>query len=196
MASKTGLNRNLGGWTCFLVDLYRIMLMFWKTVFWILDNIVVVYYPWGSWVIWVGAKISVQLVIYMHQTKTLSPSAEQGGPRLQKHFGEGHMRMLYFIVSGQAFPQNTKLLAWSLGDINYFFEKEICLWSLKAAASNLIIKWIWHIPPEVVFHARFESGRTAICDGIINRPLMLPWCPSIVKSKILFPSTSWHFSKV
>lgn len=83
----------------------------------------------------------------------------------------------------------TQLLVWSLGD------KYLCLkrfvWSLKAATSNLIISWIWHIPPEVVFHARFEFGCAAICDGIINRPLMLPWCPSIVKSNILFSSTGY-----
>ena len=45
----------------------------------------------------------------------------------------------------------------------------------------------------MVFHARFELGCAPICDWIINRPFVLPWCPSFVKSKILVSSTTVCF---
>lgn len=48
---------------------------------------------------------------------------------------------------------------------------------------------------EVVFHARFKLTRAPICEWIINRPLMLPWCPSFVRSKILVSSTIVFFWK-
>ena len=50
-----------------------------------------------------------------------------------------------------------------------------------------VVKYTLEI--EVVFHARFKLTRAPICEWIINTPLMLLWCPSFVRSKILVSST-------
>ena len=83
------------------------MLMFWKTVFWILDNIVVVYYPWGSWVIWVGAKISVQLVIYA-PNKDSEPFSWTRWTQITKTFRRRSHANAVLHCFRTGFPPNTQ----------------------------------------------------------------------------------------
>ena len=57
---------------------------------------------------------------------SLNPTAEKGGPRLPKHFGDGQMRMLYFIVSGRAPPPpNKKMFDLNVGGTNYFVYRDL-----------------------------------------------------------------------